>query len=82
MSSLSMSNSAIYSSTFCNQIYLSTYLKVVMHQGSVLSTLVFGVTMDVVPSEARSGIPSQLLYSDDLVLMVMVGGSHGNIIEM
>ena len=25
--------------------------------------------MDVVPSEARSGLPSELLYADDLVLM-------------
>ena len=36
--------------------------------------------MDVVPSEARSGIPSDLLYADDLVLMVMVDRSVGNII--
>ena len=39
-----------------------------MHQGSVLSSLLFGVVMDVVSSEARSGIPSELLYADDLVL--------------
>ena len=39
-----------------------------MHQGSAL----FGVVMDVVPSEASSGIPSELLYADDLVLMVVV----------
>ena len=73
MSSLSKSSSAIYSSTFSNHVYLSAdiisvYLKVVMHQGSVLSPLLFGVVMDVVSSEARSGIPSELLYADDLVL--------------
>ena len=34
----------------------------------------------LVPSEAISGIPSELLYADDLVLMVMVGSSDGNII--
>ena len=39
-----------------------------MHQGSVLSPL-FGVGMDVVPIEARSGIPSELLYADDLDFM-------------
>ena len=85
MSSLSMSMSAIYSSTFSNHIYLSVdiisvYLKVVMHQGSVFGPLLFGVVMDVVPSEARSGIPFELLYAVDLILMAMVGSSDGNII--
>ena len=40
-----------------------------LHQGSVLSPLLFAVVMDVVSSEARSGLPSELLYVDDLVLM-------------
>ena len=44
-----------------------------MHQGSVLSPLLFGVVMDVVHSEARIGIPSELLYADDLLLMVLNG---------
>ena len=84
MSSLSMSWSAIYSSTFSNHIHLSVYilsvyLKVVMHQGSVLSPLLFGVVMDVVSSEERSGIPFELLYADDLVLMTMAGRNDGNI---
>ena len=61
MSSLSISSSVTYSSTFSNYIYLSAdiisvYLKVAMHQGSVLSPLLFGVVMDVLPSEARSGM--------------------------
>ena len=38
-------------------------------QGSVLSPLLFSVARDVVISEARSGLPSELLYPDDLVLM-------------
>ena len=80
MSSLSMSRSAIYYSTFSSHIYLSVDLKVVMHQGSVLSPLLFGVVMDVVPSETKSGIHSELLYANDLVLMIMVGSSDGNII--
>ena len=29
----------------------------------------FAAVMDVVFSEARSGLPSELLYADDLVLM-------------
>ena len=47
------------------------YLKVAMHQGYVLSPLIFGVVMDVVSSEARSSIPSEL-YADDLVLMAPI----------
>ena len=44
------------------------YLKVVMNQWSVFSPLMFAVVMDIVPSEARSGISSELLYADDFVL--------------
>ena len=44
-------------------------VKVGLHQGSVLSTLLFADVMDVVSSEARSGLPSEFLYADDLVLM-------------
>ena len=44
-------------------------MKVGLHQGSVLSPLLFAAVMDVVSSEARSSIPSGLLYADDLALM-------------
>ena len=40
-----------------------------MNQGSVLSPLLFGVVMDVILREARSGIPSEWMYADDLVRM-------------
>ena len=40
-----------------------------LHQGSVLSPLLFAAGMDVVSSEARSGLPSELLYADDRVIM-------------
>ena len=43
-------------------------MKVGLHQGSVLSPQLFSAVMDVVSSEARSGLPSELLYADDLVL--------------
>ena len=43
-------------------------MKVGFHQWSVLSPL-FAVVTDVVSSEARSGLPSDLPYADDLVLM-------------
>ena len=44
-------------------------MKVGLYQGSVLSPLLFSVVMDVVSSEARNGLPSELLYVDDLVIM-------------
>ena len=34
-----------------------------------MRTLLFAVIMNVVSSEARSRLPSELLYADDLVLM-------------
>ena len=34
-----------------------------------MSSLLFSVVMDVVSSEARSGLPSELVYADDLILM-------------
>ena len=40
-------------------------VKVGLHQGSVLSPLLFAAVMDVVSREARSGLPSELLYTDD-----------------
>ena len=47
----------------------SFYVKVDLHQGSVRIPLLFAIFMVVVSSEARSGLPSELLYADDLVLM-------------
>ena len=44
-------------------------VKVGLHQGLVLSPLLFAAVMDVVSSDARSGLPSELLYVDDLVIM-------------
>ena len=44
-------------------------MKVGLYQGSVLIPLLFAAVMDVVSSEARSGLPSMLLYADDLVIM-------------
>ena len=40
-----------------------------LNQGSILSLLLFTAVMDVVSSETRSGLPSDLMYADDLVLM-------------
>ena len=44
-------------------------VKVYLHQGSVLSPLLFAAVMDVVSNEARCGLPSELLYADDLLLL-------------
>ena len=43
-----------------------------MHQGSVLSPLLFAGAMDVVSSEAKTGIQSELMYADDLELMAAI----------
>ena len=44
-------------------------VKIGLHQWSVLSRLLFAAVMVVGSSEARSGLPSELLYADDLVIM-------------
>lgn len=44
-------------------------LKVGVHQGSVLSPLVFAIVVDVVTESVRNGLMSEMLYADDLVLM-------------
>ena len=44
-------------------------VKVGVHQGSVLSPLVFAVVVDVVTESAREGLMSEMLYADDLVLI-------------
>ena len=44
-------------------------VKIGLHQRSVLSPLLFAVVIDVVSSKERSDLPSELLYSEDVVLM-------------
>ena len=44
-------------------------VKVGLHHGSVLNPLLFAVVMDIISSEARSGLSSELLYADNIVLM-------------
>ena len=43
--------------------------KVGVHQGSVLSPLLFAMVIDEVTENARKGWMKQILYADDLVLM-------------
>ena len=42
-------------------------VKVGLHQGSVLSPLLFVSVMEVITHEARTGLPWELLYADDLI---------------
>ena len=44
-------------------------MKVGLRRGSVLSSLLFAAGMDVASGEARGGLPSELLYAYDLILM-------------
>ena len=43
-------------------------MKVGVHQGSVLSPLVFAIKVDVVTENVRNALMSKMLYIDDLVL--------------
>ena len=44
-------------------------VRVNVHQGSVLSPLIFAIVVDVVTEHAREGFLNKILYADDLVLM-------------
>ena len=44
-------------------------VKVGVHQGSVLSPLMFTIVVDVITENARRGVVNELLYVDDLVIM-------------
>ena len=40
-----------------------------MHQGSVISPLIFVIVVDAVTEQARKGLLNEILYADDRVLM-------------
>ena len=40
-----------------------------MHEGSVISPLIFAIVVDAVTEQARKGLLNEILYADDLVLM-------------
>ena len=44
-------------------------VKVGVHQGSVLSPLLFIIVLDALSQEHRTGCPWELLYADDLVII-------------
>ena len=43
-------------------------VKVDVHQGSVLSPLLFAIVVDVTTANARRGVVNKLQYADDLVI--------------
>ena len=40
-----------------------------MHQGFVISPLIFAIVVDAVTEQGRKGLLNEILYADDLVLM-------------
>ena len=52
-------------STFSDEFLV----KVGLHQGSVLSPLLFIIVLEALSREIRSGCPEELLYADDLALV-------------
>ena len=54
-------------------------VKVRVHQGSVLSPLLFIKVLEALSLEFRSGCPWELFYADDLVLIAEYGRINGEI---
>jgi len=44
-------------------------VKIGVHQGSVLSPLLFIIVLEAMSHKFKAGLPFELLYADDLVLM-------------
>ena len=44
-------------------------MKVGLHQGSVSSPVLFVIVIEMISRELRAGLPLELLYADDLILM-------------
>jgi len=44
-------------------------MKVELHEGSVLSPLLFVIVTEVITKELHAGLAWELLYADDLILM-------------
>ena len=60
----------VRSSVRVNSKYSSEFqVKVGLHQGSVLSPILFIIVMEALSIEFRTGCPWELLYADDLVIV-------------
>ena len=52
-----------------NQLSDEFGVNVGVHQGSVVSSLLFILVLEALSRELRTGVPWKLLYADDLVLI-------------
>ena len=53
-----------------------------LHQGSVLSPLLFVIVMEMISRELRAGLPLELLSVDDFILMADIEESlHDKIVQ-
>src|SRR5207247_2865992 len=50
-------------------------VKVGVHQGSVLSPILFNIVIQAIADNFKKGLPWELLYADDLVLLE-IGRAH------
>ena len=57
-------------------------VRVGVHQGSVLSPLLFIIVLEALSREFREGLPMELLYADDLVLIAVRGIVFGKVEEV
>ena len=57
-------------------------MNVGVHQGSVLSPLLFIIVMEAVTHSVREGLPWKMLYADDLVRIQKCEGVERRIEEM
>ena len=53
----------------CNEVGEEFEVKVGVHQGSVLSPLLFTIVLEALSKAFRGGLPREILYADDLVLI-------------
>ena len=44
-------------------------MKVALYKGSILSPVLFVIVMEMIYKELRAGLPLELRYADDLILM-------------
>ena len=74
MRKLDVEEWSMYNNTRSKVNVINTYsdefgVKVGVHQGSVLSLLLFNIVLEALPREFCTGTPWKLLYADDLVII-------------
>uniref|UniRef100_A0A0P4WFR4 Reverse transcriptase domain-containing protein n=1 Tax=Scylla olivacea TaxID=85551 RepID=A0A0P4WFR4_SCYOL len=57
-------------------------VRVRLHQGSAVSPVLFNVVFDVLTERVRRGIPGDIVYADDVVLVgeSKSGGENGGVV--